>query len=257
MYPTEEDVKIAIEVHDLALDCAVRIQSMCAKAEESVGLYLVSRSALATLFHDVICLHRACKDLSLQGWAFAAPILLRSVLDVLCSMIVIAESTRPDIAAFHYLYSWTKDDLVKSIPRVAEQAEKDIGIDLARMLPADQDLVVKWLEEPARGNYWFSAFFTSPTRIIEKFAPRVLELYRRLSSTSHGGFLGVRLFRDEPDRWDINPRKDPSSTGKAIVYSCRMLAEATRVRAIFTGLDYNCYEGVFEAVEEAAKPFVA
>lgn len=253
--PTEEDVKVAVEVHSLALDCAVEVQSRCASAEESKSLYLVTRAALSSLYHEVICLHRAVKDLSFQGWAFATPILLRTMLDILCSMIVIAENEHPDVAAFHYFYSWTKDDIATSLPRAVEQAKRDIDQHLGKMLPEDRSLAVQWLDTPTKGSYWFSAFFNSPTQVIRGSAPRVLELYRWLSSTSHGGFLGVRLFRDEPDRFDVNPRKDPASTGRAILYSSRILAEASRMRAIFTGLEYDCYRGVVEACIGMAAPF--
>ncbi len=56
--------------------------------------------------------------------------------------------------------------------------------------------------------------------------------------------MGLRQFRDEPDKLDINPRSDPRSQGFAMITSSRLLIEATHLRETFESLKDGGYEVV-------------
>jgi hypothetical protein len=71
----------------------------------------VAVAALSVLAHDSICLHRAIYSLCRAGWAFATPILLRTMLDALLSVAVITRSARPNVAAFKFFYAGQRDVL--------------------------------------------------------------------------------------------------------------------------------------------------
>ncbi len=84
-----EDV---IRIHESALEYAIRVQQAVAKQSEQGLSNLVAGAALMTLTHEATCLHRAIRDLCRTGWTFAAPIMLRAMLETMCSVVVIANS---------------------------------------------------------------------------------------------------------------------------------------------------------------------
>ena len=54
--------------------------------------------------------------------------------------------------------------------------------------------------------------------------------YATLSSATHGGFLGLGLFRDHPDAIHPNQRDDPRSQSLALCISTRIVLEQARAR---------------------------
>src|SRR2546426_8406574 len=129
-----------IRVHDAVLEYAIRVQEAVARRTEQRTTNLVAAAALQTLAHETICLHRAIRDLCVAGWAFGAPILLRSMLEAMLSTVVIVNNNRPDVAAFKYFYAYTKEDL--SDPSVDTQlahvqTQANIDTHMAQMTPGD------------------------------------------------------------------------------------------------------------------------
>jgi hypothetical protein len=55
-------------------------------------------------------------------------------------------------------------------------------------------------------------------------------IYDVYSGGSHGGFIGLRILKDEPDHVHPNPRPDPHSQNLALAASARILLEAMNVR---------------------------
>ena len=251
------DPKDVIRVHDASFEYALRVQRAVGRQSERRTANSVAGAALMTLSHETICLHRATRELCGAGWAFAAPIMLRVMLETMCSVAVIANSLRPDVASFKYFYSYTKEDLSDPAVdprRAAAETGANIETHLAQMTTDDRQLGKEYLQAPKAGNFWYNPEFAGPTAIIKEYAiAEVLDLYRMLSMAAHGGFLGMRVFRDDPDLLDVNPRKDLRATGFALVSSSRLLAEATRPRVVFEALRDGGYDDVMKMIQ-ALKP---
>src|SRR2546427_3155068 len=91
------DAREILSIHDEACEAAVRVQERSMRQADTGAGPRVAISGLSVLAHDSICLHRAIVSLCSAGWAFAAPILLRAMLDALLSVTVITRSPRPNV----------------------------------------------------------------------------------------------------------------------------------------------------------------
>lgn len=254
------DLTKVIAAHDAATAYAVLVQKKTSEKTEKESKNLVAAAALSTLAHECVCLHRAIKDLALAGWAFAAPILLRSLLEAGTSMTVIIDSDRSDVTAFKYFYSHAKDFLrdpqkhPAPIPefkeRIKAEAEAGSKAHMDQMTQKDKTAAEEWLKQPSKGHFWYSDEFQGPTKILEKhFSDETLYLYRTLSSASHAEFIGMRLFRDDPGLRDINQRKqDTGAIGMAMVLSAKLLADITRARAEIAGIGDLGYDRVQQKI---------
>ncbi len=233
------DVQEIIAIHDEACTAAVRVQERSMQRADAGAAHRVAVSALSILAHDSICLHRAIHSLSLAGWAFAAPILLRTLLDALLSVAVITRSARPNVAAFKFLYAGARPALQDpaSTPALAAEARANISVHRSQMTPEEQGEADSYLIASPAGAYWYTGDFRGPSDIIDRYAPTFGDLYRDLSSPTHAGFTGMRMFRDEPDRQNVNPRRDPRAHGFALYASSRFLTEMTQMRAAFEAVD--------------------
>jgi hypothetical protein len=157
-------------------------------------------------------------------------------------MIAIANWNRPDFMAFKYFHARHKETLLQ--PRLSPEPllkEAQDGVDnhKAVMLAEDRQLADQWLGDRRQKIYWFQDEFESPLRILEQFTNQdVVGGYRRLSSPTHFGFAGLRLFRDDPTDLTVGPRaNDFRSMSIALNISARILIEITRVRAMFETVD--------------------
>lgn len=262
MPPPKFDLEKILAAHDAATAYALLIQKKISKKTEKESKHLVAAAALSTLAHECICLHRAIGDLALAGWAFAAPILLRSLLEAGVSTAVIIESEHVDVTAFKYFYSHVKDFLRDSakhpgpVPehadRIRVEAQEGIKANMEQMAPEDRAAAEEWLKKPSAGHFWYGDEFSGPTKILEKhFTDETLYLYRILSSAAHAGFIGMRMLRDDPGLRDINPRKkDVGAIGMAMVLSAKLLADITHVRAKFAGVGDLGYDQVREKIRQ-------
>jgi hypothetical protein len=244
-----------LKVHKAALAYTVAIQRVASANADTETTHRVTRAALSSLMHDIACLHQAILPLCATGWACAAPVLLRTMLEGAMSVAVIVNSNRPDVTAFKYFYAKVPDDDMDPAmkPAVEQETQANVGRHLPQMTDEDQTAAKTFLEAPAAGYFWYSDMFRGPTAIIRKYLHAdMLKLYRDLSTAAHLGFQGLRIFRDEPDKLDINPRTDPRSQGFAMISSSRILAEATHVREHFEGLDTGGYALVVAKIAECA-----
>lgn len=177
------------------------------------------------------------------------------MLEGAMSVAVIVNSDGPDVTAFKYFYAKVPDDDMDPATKVAVEREIQVNVDrhLPQMTEEDQTAARAFLDSPAAGYFWYSSTFRGPTAIIRKYLnPDMLKLYRDLSTAAHLGFQGLRFFRDEPDKLDINPRTDPRSRGFAMISSSRILSEATHVREHFEGLGSGGYALVLAKIAECA-----
>lgn len=249
------DLDKVLAVHTAALEYTVRIQTAASKKAEGETTNLVARAAISSLMHDMACLHQAIMALCATGWACAAPVLLRSMLEGAMSIAVIVDSDRPDVTGFKYLYQKVPDEVIDPAmkPSIQKEMQSNVGRNLPQMTRDDQATAKAFLDAPPEGPYWYSGMFRGPTAIIRKLLnPEMLHIYRVLSIAAHAGFLGLRQFRDEPDKLDINSRTDPRSQGFAMISSSRTLIEATHLRETFESLKDGGYEVVMKMIVECA-----
>jgi hypothetical protein len=244
------DLSRVLAIHDASVEYAVRIQGAASEKTEEETTNLVARSAISTLMHDLACLHQGVKTLCAGGWACACPILLRSMLEHAMSMAVIIRSDRPDLTAFQYFYAPLSEELSDPTNKsVVAEREANLARHLPQMAQADQASAKEFLVGPPPRPYWYSGIFRGPTAILKKFFdPRMLGAYEGFSIAAHGGFMGLRQFRDEPDKLDINPRTDPRSQGFSMLVSSRLLIEATHLRESFETFSDGGYETVLKMV---------
>jgi len=186
----------------------------------------ITNGALYSIATESIGLHKVVYTLCLNGWAFATPLILRTLLDLCASILVIvnAKNNETEFMAFRYTYWFLKANLNDPILAKASKTQIVEGL---RKLPKDihskaHDFMFK---ERMRG-YWYSPEYSNAKDILSKFnSPFKNDFYNKLSSASHGGLLGLHLFKDSPDVKHPNPRADKKSQDLALVASNHLMLE--------------------------------
>jgi hypothetical protein len=199
------------------------------------------RDAFFVLSHDSVRVHRAVGHLVDSGWSAPGAALLRTLVDISISAIAVSRSAQPKLAAFKYLYSGlrrhSRDQKFTSAQRRGMFAEIRRRLDqLPDPLRAEALVVAQQKDRP----YWFAPEWSSPSMIIDQHGdPDMKWVYMQLSAAAHGSYLGMRLFRDNPDEISINA--DPIGPRALTVdlTSARWLIEIARIRADVEGLDFE------------------
>lgn len=228
---------LMVRLHADAQEYASAVNASIAVAHGGVSPYPLSSAALSALSADLFGMHRATLSLCGDGWAFTAVVVLRSMIDLLMSAAVITE-TEPEAEyrGFKYVYFFFKAQLMDpglSIEeRVTVRRQIDEGIE--QLPPAHQQSARDFMFRQRLYGYWFCPEFRRPTDVLDRLSnPDIRALYDTFSGGSHGGYLGLRVLKDEPNRVHPNPRADPRSQHLALVISTRFLIEAMNVRDSF------------------------
>ncbi len=226
--------------HEQAIDIAVNAQRCSAEKYKNAPNDLV-RDALFILTHDAVCVHRAVSTLVDAGWSAPAAALFRTLIDMSVSAIALTNSANPRMAAFRYLYSGLRrHSRDQGLPadarrRMFQQIRQRLS-QLPPDLHDDAIAVVKDRDRP----YWFAPEWSTPAAVIEAFGRDDLRwTYMQASAAAHGTIIGMRLFSDDPDRIDINPRPLGPRGFSLDLASCRWLVEIVRIRDTFEGLDLS------------------
>lgn len=217
-------------IHDDAIAYASTVQNNVAAQG---GCRSLSSEALNVLAFNAILYHRAVRTLCEEGWTPTAPVLNRTLLDILASCVAV--TNRPAIAdymGFKYMSHFHRQWLTDAQITPPERAEATTGLDMmmGRLQPADQARAQQLRAEPRPASYWFKPEYRSIEAIMKLCAFPIYEIYRFYSGAAHGGFAGKFVFDDEPHLEDIGPRQHPRNFPKAIVASTRLLIEVCRVR---------------------------
>ena len=115
----------------------------------------------------------------------------------------------------------------------------------------DQELAKDYLHRQKLGRFWYTDEFGGPTTLLKKFSDKEHQfLYRKLSAAAHFGFLGLRFFRDEPDKLSLDPRQDRRALGMTLISSSRFLVEIAQLRAIFEKLPQDGYRQAMNLILE-------
>jgi hypothetical protein len=222
----------ASPTHLAAIELAVECQRL-SKAKYNNAPHEMVRAALFILSHDGICVHRAVGELVQLGWSSPGAVLVRTLLDIVVSELAVVGSARPQLAALKFLYSnlreFARDPSYPSKNR--EDARRQVREAVNQLPPEDRAAAMKWIGE-SQHSYWFVPEWRSPSAVIKAFASdEFVEVYQRYSAAAHGGFMGMRLFRDDPDSVSIDPRLPPGRFAQSVGYtSSKLLVELVRLR---------------------------
>lgn len=102
------DLEASLTRWEAVKDFSIRLNRLSAEGR-ACRSERVALEALWVIHFDVTSLHLAIKDVVLAGWAFAVPILLRSMHDGLCASIAITNWRRPEFMAFKYSHARHKE----------------------------------------------------------------------------------------------------------------------------------------------------
>jgi len=225
------DVVMPTIFHDEAIEIAVEAQDASTTKFAQEGNDLV-RDAYFVLSHDAIRVHRAIGCLVDNGWSGPGAALARTLIDLSVSAIAIAESRNRRMAAFKYLYGgFRRHARDQGLPssdrrRMFDQIRKRLD-QLPEALRPEAVAVVKERDR----SYWFAPEWRSPSAVIEQHADAELNWsYLQMSAVAHGGFLGMRLFRDSPDAMNLNPDPIGPRAMSLDMMSSRWLVEIVRIR---------------------------
>ncbi len=194
----------------------------------------IRRDAFFTISQDAVITHRAIGTLARSGWVGSTPVLLRTLLDLQISAAAILHSADSRLAAFKYFYSGYRllDRSDKHFDaEFRRSARKLIRERIGQLPEADRPAALQFLKEKDR-SYWFSDEWSNPSQVLSQFAPDLLVPYKRLSSAAHGGFFGMRLFREDPDQRSINAELPAGLRSvKARLTSSRFLVDLIAIRS--------------------------
>jgi hypothetical protein len=159
------------------------------------------------------------------------------MLDLLMSAAVITEREREaEYRGFKYTHFFLKAQLndaslsPEARAAVRAQIEKGIG----RLPTNHQQKARDFMFRERLWGYWYCPESKRPTEVLDRlFPPEIRFLYDTYSGGSRGGYLGLRILKDQPEEVHPNPRADPRSQNMALVGSTRLLLEAMNIRDHF------------------------
>ena len=186
----------------------------------------ITNGALFSIATNSIALHKVVHSLCFNGWAFATALVLRTLLDLYANILVIvnAENNESEFMAFRYTHYFLKANLNDHV--LAEESKKQIIEGLKQL---HEDIRSKAHDYMFKGKllgYWYSPEYSNTKDILDKFDSSLKsDFYNKLSSASHGGLLGLHLFKDSPDEKNSNPRADKKSQNLALSVSNHLILE--------------------------------
>lgn len=166
----------------------------------------IRHDAMFALVLDATRVHRSIGELADRGWSSSAGPLLRTLVDMLVSGLALTHSASPSLAAFRYLYSSFRK--LNRLGGFSQEARKDMRLQLRQRYdalgPQDREEAIQEFKTRDRA-YWFAPEWASPSAVIDAFVPNLKEVYFGLSGSAHGGFFGMRMYREDPDAHSIQP----------------------------------------------------
>ena len=217
-------------LHDQCLAYASSVQNEVASKG---GCKNLAAEALNVLSFNAVLAHRSIRTLCEEGWAPIAPIIARTMLDVFASCIaLVSDHANADYMGFKYLshfhHNWLNEPDIT--PPELQDGKKTIDAIVSRLNASDQAKAKAFLAAGKPKNYWFQPEYASTKALLEKANHPIYDLYRVLSSVTHGGFSSKLLFNDYQTEENIDPRPHPKATSNMIVASSRLLLESSYVR---------------------------
>lgn len=228
-----------LEFHEKLVAFSLFLQEQSVKKEPEKTRNHLAVSALTRMQCDLVCIHRAILTLCEGGWAFIASNLIRTMLDIIISAGAIVNHDEPTYMAFKYFTLSFKQRLSEKDTSGDEREgiKKQINLSLDQLHGEVRKKAKEWFYRAKLLTYWYSPEFSRPRDIITAYSsPEVQFLYDKHSGSVHGGFLGMNLLRDEPDKMTIEPRVDRQAPVLALSSSYRIMLEFARLRNTFENL---------------------
>jgi len=204
----------------------------------------LSRGCFYKLGERAVIFHRSILSLCEDGWASVAPVILRSMMECILYSIVIVEKDS-EYRAFLYQANEFLNDLTAT--SLADEAQKlnskrEIQKALAWLCPQDlqraESYVQEFLKRREPRTYWYKSIYKNTGAILNRCnkPAQTAGLFKILSMSTHSTAVGSNIFKDEPDKVDINPRSDKRGTVMALAGSSHLLLEISDIRGRFEKL---------------------
>jgi len=250
-----------LNIHREMVVFATHIEKTIALAHENIPGNPLSGGALRSIRTDQLAFHRAVLTLCSGGWAFAAAPVLRTMLDLIISVAVITENREEsEFRGFKYSHKFFQaykgDKAFSEEQRLQMRRQVKEGIDLLprKFQEKARDFIFKERTSP----YWFYPEYPRPTKVVDKFFPDdVAEHYKMFSGGTHGGFIGLRILKDNPDDIHPNPRADERSQRFALIGSTRFTFELFKQCDRFeaAGVNEELSKSFFESFQKLGQAF--
>lgn len=243
---SKEKLLTAKELHNFATELAWNSQEISSKKFFNQSVPIVNY-AIFNIFHDAMIVHQSIRGLVYNGWSSSGAILVRTMIDLTISLIAIVKSANSTLAAFKYFNHNHKQVLRDNNFSLEERRNirKLIKNQTNQLSTTDKEEADKFLKEKNR-PYWFCGEWSKPTDVLEQFASsHIIEEYQRLSSAAHGGFYGLKYFRDRFDEYEITARLPIGRQAILVsVSSSRKLIGLVSIRNQYEdlGLEQSCEE---------------
>ena len=229
-------------------------EDYCFAANEQISnrpsKYPLAGTALFSLGADTLALHRAIRALCEAGWAFCCPLLLRAQMDNIINLFAITVPAHdPEYMAFKYFYSYLIGFKTNDI---SQETQDQIKRDMDLLDEVNREKAETLLKSGKPMAYWYQPEYEKPSKLLAKHAAPILcTLWKRFSGTTHGGYLGVRLFRDNKNTIHPEPRADQSSQDRALLVSSRLIVEFFDLRCHFERIGTNgAYQAIIKRLSE-------
>lgn len=248
LFLNPKTVKKYLDLHNNALKFATWVNKKSDQEYEPPALKceenVLVRGCLYKIGEWAVTLHRAILSLCEAGWASATPILLRGMLDCLVNTIAILNPAHnSEYMAFKfYSLEYLNVMIEEKEGSVFDFSKSQVDNIISRMGSPNQKrakgYVQEFLKRTERKGWWFKPEYTSTKEILQLCNKQynMYFVFQIFSAVAHSTFFGFGLFKDKPDKADINPRFDPKSTKNALMFSSRLLCEVTNLRNEFEEL---------------------
>ncbi len=202
--------------------------------------------AIDKLMTDAVNIHQAILTLCDGGWAHIAPILLRTMMEYIANCLAIINNEFPEYMAFKYcchsFFQILKDNAFPEYRRRNAKETIEQWINMLKDKEAKQK-AVQYIKSGTPHIFWFKPDENGVSAIIDKYiGGDLMFAYRGLSISTHAGYLGLSLFKDNPDDITIEPIVNLRKTKSTLYMSCRLLLKLLSIRNDYEklGHDFEC-----------------
>ena len=158
------------DIHEFITFIADEYQKKSAEVNKDTEWGDIVHSALVSITHEAVILHRALGVLCLRGWSSAGTPIFRTMLDLTVSMMAIGHSSCSPIAAFRYFHAGYRSETRRNEKSKEWRAgAREFLMARISMLPQELQSAAKEVLNERDGAFWFQPEFKRQTEIVEKF----------------------------------------------------------------------------------------
>jgi hypothetical protein len=245
------------QIHEAASHYAVDVNFAISDQFEKKHPYPLAGGALYRLQADTLSFHEAVFALCVAGYVSCSAPLLRTQLDLLLSTaIIVHRRDEAEIRGFRCTHYFLKTMFIRSDAdaQLRKRARQQIDFGIARLSAADQEKARDFIFKDRLPAYWYAPdYYHRPQEAADELLRDDMALYyATLSSAAHGGFLGLGLFRDQPDAIHPSPRENPRAQSLTACTSTRIVLDQANARDRFElgGLFSHTYENLVEQLSK-------